>query len=318
MADMTHGGAAHSAEHPPFLQHHFDTPAQQFEASKLGMWLFLATEVLFFSGLFCAYAVYRRLHPDMFMYAYSHGYLSVFWGAVNTVVLIASSFTMALGVYYAQRSNQAGLVVCLILTLLGACGFMVIKGIEYTDKYQKGKLWGHYYNPVKEEKHGDAQDAAKHDDPAHAPAVAVPAGAAAAESETHDAPHAAAAPPAAAATPPTAAAPAPTGFVAEKTQILPPKASAAGINVDVLHGHKEHGVDHAENVHVFLGIYFCMTGLHGLHVLAGMVVLTWLLIGAIQGKYNADYYTPVDLGGLYWHLVDLIWIYLFPLLYLIH
>ena len=71
------------------------------------------------------------------------------------------------------------------------------------------------------------------------------------------------------------------------------------------------------NVHVFFSIYFCLTGLHGIHVLAGMIMLAWLFWGGLKGKYNKDYFTPVDLGGLYWHLVDLVWIYLFPLLYLI-
>ncbi|MBN2328319.1 MAG: cytochrome c oxidase subunit 3, partial [Candidatus Omnitrophica bacterium] len=79
-----------------------------------------------------------------------------------------------------------------------------------------------------------------------------------------------------------------------------------------------HALDEPKNVHIFFGIYFAMTGLHGLHVLAGMGVIIWLIVGAFKGRYHAHYFTPVDLAGLYWHLVDLIWIFLFPLLYLIH
>ena len=315
MADIAATGghaAAHGHEHghPARLQHHFDTSAQQFEASKLGMWLFLGTEVLFFSGLFCAYTVYRFNHPEIF--AYAHKSLSVFWGALNTIILIASSFTMALGVWCAQKSNRPGLVICLILTLAGAAGFMVIKAIEYNEKFQHGKLWGRLYQPV------------QHDDHAHDAGGAADAHAAASGGDAHgsdarpaDAAHGAAAP--AAGHGPSAAFQPERSSLAEPNR-LPPggvklsKLTAAGD--DKGHGGPKPADVH--NEHIFYGIYFCLTGLHGLHVLAGMVVLSCVLVGAVQGRYHAGYYTPVDLGGLYWHLVDLIWIFLFPLLYLIH
>lgn len=327
MADMVQSGAAPGAhgaqgghgahaggDHAsmPFLQHHFDTPNQQFEAGKLGMWLFLATEVLFFSGLFCAYAIYRRLHPEVFIEA--HKALDVTMGAINTVVLIVSSFTMALGVWCAQKSYQRGLVICLALTLLGACGFMGIKAVEYSHKWQHGYLWGTLYNP--DTHHGDHG----HGDAAHAPAEG---GAAAGGTDTASGDHAAAAESAVAAAPaaePPADGAAPPQI--ERTTNPLPGAPVAGLTLPdqaAKDAHGSHGDGKAaHNLHIFFGIYFCMTGLHGLHVLAGMGVLTWLLIGAIRGRYNSDYYTPVDLGGLYWHLVDLVWIYLFPLLYLIH
>jgi cytochrome c oxidase subunit III len=296
MADAVHhGGHAdpHGGHgHPPFLQHHFETPAQQFDAGKLGMWLFLATEVLFFAGLFCAYAVYRGNHPEVF--SAGHRFLDVKYGAINTVVLIASSFTMALAVYCAQTSRQTGLIVCLSLTLLGAFAFMGVKYIEYEHKIKHGIVWGKGFNP--QEDHGSAPAAT------HAPAD-----------------HSAAAPAHADVKPPVVAA-----VVAgiEASSIVTAPAGPAGLAPPPVmdeHGHAPLSpeVREAKNVHIYLGIYFCMTGLHGIHVLGGIAVITWLLIASIKGRFNSEYYTPVDLIGLYWHLVDLVWIYLFPLLYLV-
>lgn len=315
MAEIVHGGRIeahpHEQGHPPFLAHHFDNPAQQFDAGKLGMWIFLATEVLFFGGLFCFYAIYRRNHPEIFLEGHRH--LSVFWGAVNTVILLCSSFTMALGVYCAQKSHRRGLIVCLALTLAGALGFMAVKAVEYTQKYQHGLLWGRYYNPH-EEHHGAA------------PTVAV-SGAGAGQPAQPPAPggtnHSAAEPPAGAAAPDAAGAPTAASATPfpEKTTLAAAGRAPSGVRLEAAEGHgSAHGgaAERAKNLHIFFSIYFCLTGLHGLHVLGGIVVITGLLIGAVRGLYNSDYYTPVDLGGLYWHLVDLIWIYLFPLLYLIH
>src|SRR5438477_9999959 len=110
------GDAAH-APHDPHLAHHFDTPEQQYASAKLGMWVFLATEILMFGGLFCAYSVYRHNHPDVFEYA--HQYLDKTLGAINTIVLITSSLTMAWGVRLAQLGKMRGLWICLILTSVG-------------------------------------------------------------------------------------------------------------------------------------------------------------------------------------------------------
>ena len=128
------------AEHSGHLAHHFETKEQQFDSSKLGMWLFLATEILLFGGLFCAYAVYRANHPEIFVYA--HHFLSKTLGGVNTLVLICSSLTMALGVRAAQLGKQKQLITMLFLTLIFAFSFMVIKAVEYEHKWKHGLLWG--------------------------------------------------------------------------------------------------------------------------------------------------------------------------------
>src|SRR3954467_8139462 len=127
-----HGGPGNG--HDPHLAHHFDTPEQQFASGKLGMWVFLATEILMFGGLFCAYSVYRHNHPDVFEVA--HKALDKSLGAINTIVLITSSLTMAWGVRLAQLGKNKGLIITLILTILGGYGFMAIKTIEYKTKWE--------------------------------------------------------------------------------------------------------------------------------------------------------------------------------------
>jgi len=232
------------ASHPRFLAHHFETYGQQFEAGKLGMWIFLLTEILLFGGLFCAYAVYRANHPEIFDWA--HKFLNTTLGAINTGVLITSSLTMAWAVRAAQLGHRRALVTLLALTLLGGCGFLGIKYVEYKHKWEEGLLWASRYNP---QEHAAAIDHAR-----------------------------------------------------------------------------EHGEDVGavvrgsgpRNAGLFFSIYFLMTGLHAVHVVAGMGVILWILIRAARGHFGSEYYFPVDYAGLYWHLVDMIWIYLFPLLYLIH
>src|SRR5580700_5191590 len=140
MTEMTHSAAAVIApeaaghNHDPHLAHHFDTPDQQFQTGKLAMWVFLATEILMFGGLFCAYAVYRHNHPEVFEFA--HQYLDRTLGATNTIVLIASSFTMAWAVRCSQLGYQKALRILLALTFLGGVGFMGIKTIEYEAKWK--------------------------------------------------------------------------------------------------------------------------------------------------------------------------------------
>lgn len=206
---------------PGLVAHHFVSEEQQRSAAKLGMWIFLATEILFFGGLFMAYAAFRFLYPDTFLQA--HERLDVPLGATNTAVLITSSLTMALAVRAAQLGQKRQLQSNLAATFALACVFLVIKYVEYTHKFHEGLLPGKYYT-------------------------------------------------------------------AEGIEGLP---------------------------HVFFGIYFVMTGLHGIHVLAGMGVIAWVFVRASQGRFSKSNYTPVENVGLYWHLVDLIWIFLFPLLYLV-
>lgn len=271
------------AEHSSHLQHHFDNAEQQFDSSKLGMWLFLATEILLFGGLFVAYSVYRANHPEIF--AYAHQFLDKNLGGLNTIILICSSLTMAWAVRAAQLGRRQQAVALMFATLVFALGFLAVKTVEYEHKWKHGLLWGKNYV---------AQQAAP-----EAAGVALPA------------------PPKAAGDGSTAsliapAAPAPGGLAAETE---PVDEHAAGGHGDMTHaptGEAPH------NVHIFFGIYFAMTGLHGLHVLIGMGLIVWIMFRTQRGEFGPDYYTPVDLVGLYWHLVDLIWIYLFPLLYLIH
>jgi cytochrome c oxidase subunit III len=272
-------------EHP-FLAHHFDTPEHQFESGKLGVWLFLVTEILFFSGLFCAYAIYRSLHPEVFEYA--HYYLDTTLGAINTCVLIASSVTAAWAVRNAQLRQTNLLVMNIALTILCGFGFMGIKYVEYSHKIHDGLLPGSHYEPkhrawelpIYQQKFGQGGHAA--------PGQDAPPAAAASAAAAGDAVAAAAA------------------------------GTATGATVGKkLVGPHEFNVE-PRNVHRFFSIYFCMTGLHGLHVLVGIGLWLWLLIRARTGEFGPDYFGPIDFTALYWHIVDLIWIYLFPLLYLIH
>lgn len=204
--------------------HHFDSAAHEFEASKFGMWVFLVTEIMLFGGLFVAYIIFRNLYPEMY-HASSH-HLNKIMGGTNTIVLLLSSLTMALAIGAAQRNQRAKSARYLVVTLLCACTFLVIKYFEYKEKFHHGLL--------------------------------------------------------------------PAGFFT---------------NQEMLQAHPKSPL--------FFSLYFVMTGLHGIHVLIGMACIVWVLIRTKRNEFNSEYYTPVELVGLYWHLVDLIWIYLFPLLYLI-
>jgi cytochrome c oxidase subunit 3 len=228
------GGGAHA--HPSFLAHHFDTPAQQFDAAKLGMWAFIVTEILMFGGLFVAYGIFKAKEPGVFIAA--HGELDKVMGACNTVVLLFSSLTAALAVRASQVGDRKKTSAYLIVTILCACAFLVIKYFEYSHKIHAGLLPGFFFGHP-----GFDMDAVA--DPAHWKSP------------------------------------------------LPYRAN------------------------MFFGLYFMMTGLHGLHVLIGMSILGWVLWRNQRGDFSKEYFTAVDLGALYWHLVDLVWIYLFPLLYLV-
>ncbi len=267
VSEPVHAGAApgadhgHDHAHPSFLQHHFDTPAQQFNASKLGMWVFIVTEILMFGGLFCAYAIWRALDPDVFDQA--HHFLDKIMGASNTIVLLFSSLTAALAVRSAQLGKKNQTSAYLIVTILCACAFLVIKFFEYRHKIELGLLPGHCFGHPwfsgsiqKGETIGTCLRVHADQAPGN------PTWLKAIDQSGH-------------------------------VQLLPPRAN------------------------MFFGLYFVMTGLHGLHVIIGMSVLAWVLVKNIRGQFSPEYFTPVDLGALYWHLVDLVWIYLFPLLYLV-
>jgi cytochrome c oxidase subunit 3 len=215
--------------HPPFVAHHFDTPTQQFDSAKLGMWVFIVTEILMFGGLFVAYGLYKAQEPHLFHQAHLH--LDRVMGAANTVVLLFSSLTAALAVRSSQVGNRKQTTVLLVVTLLCALAFLVVKYFEYQHKIHLGLLPGRFFT------------AHLHEIPGH--------------------------------------------------EALPYRA------------------------HVFFSLYFMMTGLHGVHVLIGMSLLAWVLWRNLKGDFSKEYFTPVEIGALYWHLVDLVWIYLFPLLYLV-
>ena len=210
------------AEHPWFFHPHFTDVQQQFDTAKLGMWTFLATEILMFGGLFVGYALMFSMHPEAFHAGHHH--LNVNLGVVNTGVLIFSSLTMALAVRSAQTSNKRGIIINLLITIACACAFLVVKYFEYSHKYHEGLLPGKFYTFAE-------------------------------------------------------------GYV--------------------------------PHIETYFALYFMMTGLHGIHVTVGIGLLLWILWRATKGKYSSAYYTQVEMVGLYWHLVDLIWIYLFPLLYLV-
>ncbi len=140
-----HGHDEH--DHPPFLAHHFDTPEQQFDSGKLGIWLFLVQEVLFFSGMFCAYAIFRALRPEVFEGCSQ--FLNTQLGAINTIVLLFSSLTMALAVRCSQVEDHKGLTRSLTATLCCATIFLGVKAIEYSHKWGMGLLPPafYFYNP---------------------------------------------------------------------------------------------------------------------------------------------------------------------------
>jgi cytochrome c oxidase subunit 3 len=217
-----HGHAGHVPHHP-YLQHHFDSMAQQAEASTLGMWVFLVTEIMFFGGLFMAYLVYRHQSPLGFQEASHH--LNIYWGAANTAILIVSSLTMAFAVRAAQTSQPVRTQLTWLFSTMffGAC-FLGIKAIEYTDKF--------------------------------------------------------------------------------KDHIVPgPNFQWEGL--------------YPKPAEQFYSLYFAMTGLHALHMIIGLGIMSVIAWMAYRKTFDAEYYTPVEVAGLYWHFVDIVWIFLFPLLYLI-
>jgi cytochrome c oxidase subunit 3 len=221
MAAPAHGSQAH----PAHLAHHFDDVQQQQETATLGMWAFLATEVMFFGAVFAAYIVYRTSYPAGFAEASSH--LNVPLATANTAVLLTSSLTMALAVHAGQTNSRRGQVTFLLATILLAATFLGIKAFEYYQEYLEHLI------PIR-------------------------------------------------------------GFLFEFEGADPQRAK------------------------LFFSFYFIMTGLHALHMIIGIGVMLVLTVQARRGVYSAEYYTPIEGVGLYWHFVDIVWVFLFPLLYLLH
>ena len=226
-----HDQHGHHGHHHPALQHHFDDLEQQLEASTLGMWLFLVTEVMFFGGLFMAYIVYRTKFP--LAWEASSGQLDVTMGALNTVVLICSSLTMALAVRSAQVGSKKGQVINLILTIMFGATFLVVKYFEYSAKFEHGLVPGPGFNP-----HHLVNGVVEH--------IALPFGS-----------------------------------------------------------------------QLYFSLYFIMTGIHAAHMVVGIALMAIILVMAMRNRFSPSYYFPVEISGLYWHFVDIVWIFLFPLLYLL-
>jgi cytochrome c oxidase subunit III len=204
------------------VAHHFDSADQEFDSVKTGMWLFLASEIMMFGALFVGALIFLTLHPSAFREGAQH--LDWRMGAINTFFLLTSGLTMGLAVIAAQAGQQSKVRMNLILSILLASGFLIVKSIEYSTKFEHGTLPGRFW-----------------------------------------------------------------------------------------HGHGFHD----PLVHVFYGFYFVMTGLHGLHVLIGMGLMFFALIRSTKVRFTRAYFTPVEMVALYWALVDLVWVFLFPLLYLI-
>lgn len=218
---IQHPAGGHGAHHGDHA-HQFETLEQQHQADSLGMWLFLAQEVLFFGGLFAAYATYRFLYPEAFLEASHH--LNVTLGAINTAVLLCSSLSVAMSVHAAQTENRRLLVALLLLTMVFGIIFLGIKAVEYTTDWHEGLIPGLRWTQTGE---------------------------------------------------------------------------------------------HAQQVQLFFVLYFVMTGLHAIHMIIGLAIFAVLAFMAWRGRFTSRHHVPIELTGLYWHFVDIVWVFLFPLLYLI-
>ncbi len=205
-----------------FVQHHFVDAEQQFDAAKLGMWVFIVTEILFFGGLFCAYIIFRAIYPHTFIEASNH--LDKLVGGADTLDLILSSLTMALAIHSIQTNKPKLTLIYLGITFILAGAFIGSHVWEWLDNFSKG---------------------------------------------------------------------------------IYPGAAYAYKGVTGSHAY------------VFYSLYYMMTGLHGIHVIVGMGLMVWLMIKTKRGRFNGEYYTPIEITGLYWHLVDIFWIFLLPLFYLV-
>jgi cytochrome c oxidase subunit III len=219
--------------------HHFKSAEHEYISSKEGIWLFMVTEILMFGGLFVGFAIYHGLYPETFKV----GSLFLDWrlGFVNTLVLIFSSLTMALGIYYCQMNDKKKATMALAITILCGAIFMVIKYFEYTHKFHLGIYPGAMLNLEKVLQEPEVMELLKANNVTEVP----------------------------------------------------------------------------KNLGLYFGFYYCMSGLHGIHVLVGMLLIFWVLLRSAKGEFHSRYYTPVEGVGIFWHIVDLIWIFLFPLLYLV-
>lgn len=226
----------HGGYHHPELDHHFGDLNQQRDSVTLGMWAFLVQEIMFFGGLIGAYFYYRAQHLSAFNAGSNH--LDITMGTFNTVVLIGSSFTMALCVRTGQMGKKMATLGWLVATAVLGFVFLGVKAIEYTEKWNHGLVPGRFFNPVELVAHST-----------------IPEG-------------------------------------------MTEKAFVGGLEL-------------------FYGFYFVMTGMHALHMVIGAGLMVWVGNAIIKGKVTRRRHAIVENFGLYWHFVDIVWIFLFPLLYLL-
>ncbi len=250
----------HGQHHDPHLQHQFQDMDQQNESYVVGMWTFLVTEIMFFGALFLAYTIYRRDYPDVFLEAHHH--LVVWMGGVNTVVLLTSSLTMAMAVYYAQMKNRQRQMLFLAITIMFSFCFLIIKGFEWKNKFEEHHVPGPYFEyKIEEPKGAEARRA-----PAKIESAALTQ-------------------------------------MSKGGKVVFPKDAVVP--------------EYASRAQLFFSLYFAMTGLHAFHVIIGILVMGTLFFMLMFKHPATDYYMPVEMAGLYWHFVDIVWIFLFPLFYLI-
>lgn len=228
--------------HEHHYAHHFDSAEHEYDTSKQGVWTFLVTEILMFGGLFVGYIYFHHVYPEVFKI----GSTFTDWklGAANTVVLLFSSLTMALAIYYTQKGQPKKSMNMLLITILCGAIFMGIKYVEYSHKIHLGLKPGAWYSANVNPEQG--------------------------------------------------------------AEVLKHVQERMGADVKI-----------PDNIPLYFSFYYMMTGLHGFHVLLGMGLIFWIWLRTRRGDFSPHYYTAVEGVGLFWHIVDLIWIYLFPLLYLV-
>jgi cytochrome c oxidase subunit 3 len=223
--------------------HHYDSAEHEYDTSKQGIWAFLATEILMFGGLFVGYAIFHHIYPEVFRIGST--FTDWYMGAANTIVLLTSSLTMALGIYYIQKGKPKTSMNMLLLTILCGFMFMGIKYVEYSHKIHLGLKPGSWYTA--------------------------------------------------------------TSNPEQAKEVLEHVHQRLGDSVEKV----------PDNLALYFSFYYMMTGLHGIHVLIGMALIFWIWLRMRRGDFSPEHYTAVEGVGLFWHLVDLVWIYLFPLLYLV-
>ncbi len=241
-----------TSPHP--VEHQFEDRYQQKEASTLGMWTFLATEVLFFGALFVSYTLYRHQYPD----AFRQGSLELKWylGGINTAVLLLSSFCMAMAVHAASVGSNSGIIRYLILTIAVAAIFLGIKATEYYIEYREQLV------------------------PALNFSLAPP----------------------------------------PEQQLGALTASFGRFDrwlATRLHAEPLPDGPRSPNEKLFMLFYFVMTAIHATHMIIGIAIMLVLIWMARRGKFSREYHNPVECFGLYWHFVDIVWVFLFPALYLL-